>query len=133
MASIKGLGAHAEVSRSCEYGSGDAARAVGMQLGFTKCAVAHLRKGQNSDGGYAKLPNQRTVLSAQAGNPYKYLEIELVFKPDLTAVRMRLSKLYEKRLRRIWSSDLNSKNKTLPTNVWAVSVFRYYFGVLKCR
>ena len=108
-------------------------KAVGMQLGLTKCAVAHIRKGQDYDGGSAKLPDQRTVLAARAGNPYKYLGIEQVFEPDLAAVRKRLSKLYEKRLRKIWSSDLNSKNKTLSTNVWAVSVFRYYFGILKWR
>ena len=36
-----------------------------------------------------------------------------------------------RRLRKIWSSELNSKHKVQATNVWAVSVFRYFFSTLK--
>ena len=35
------------------------------------------------------------------------------------------------KLRGIWSSDLNSKYKAQATNVLAVSIFRYFFGILK--
>ena len=43
----------------------------------------------------------------------------------------RLSKTYVKRLRKIWSSYLNSKHKVQATNFWTVSIFRYFYSHLK--
>ncbi len=76
-------------------------QAVGMQLGLTKCAVAHLSKGRVKDGGEVILPDGRQVLDARKGNPYKYLGIEQVFESDLTTVQGRLKKLYLRRVRTI--------------------------------
>ena len=50
---------------------------------------------------------------------------------SLKTVKKKLVEKYVSRLRRIWSSDLNSKYKVQATNVWAVSIFRYFFGILK--
>ena len=103
-------------------------QAVGMQLGLVKCAVAHMVKGRAKDGGEVILPDGRQVLAARKGNPYKYL---LVFEPDLKTVQERLKKLYLRRVHTIWSSGLNGKNKVSAHNAWAVSIFRYYFGIMK--
>ena len=64
-------------------------------------------------------------------DPYSYLVIEQVIEPGLKTVKKKLEEKYVSRLRRIWSSDLNSKYKVQATNVWAVSIFRYFFGILK--
>ena len=98
---------------------------VGMELGLAKCAVAHLFKGE--EGGVT-LSDQRVIPALNPDNPYKYLGI---FGPNLAAVRERLTKTYVKRLYKIWRSELNAKNKVRATNKWAVSIFRYYFGILK--
>ena len=64
-------------------------------------------------------------------DPYKYLGIEQVIEPGLKTVKKKLMEKYMSRLRRIWSSDLNSKYKPQATNIWAVSIFKYFFGILK--
>ena len=48
-----------------------------------------------------------------------------------SGVRERLTKVYASRLHRIWSSALSSKHKVHATNTWAVSVFRYFFALVK--
>ena len=106
-------------------------RAVGMELGLRKCAVAHVASGRLTTGEDFILPEDRHISAVTNGNTYRYLGIEQVFKPDLKAIRGRLSKTYVKRLRKIWSSDLNSKHKVQATNVWAVSIFRYFYSHLK--
>ena len=106
-------------------------KAVGMELGLQKCAVANILKGRLQEGGALALSEDRTVPTASKDDPYRYLGVEQVIQPDLKAVKKKLTKKYEQRLRKIWSSDLNSKYKAQATNVWAVSIFRYYFGVLK--
>ena len=49
----------------------------------------------------------------------------------LNTFQARPQKTYVKRLRKIWSSDLNSKHKVQATNVWAVSIFMYFYSHLK--
>ena len=105
--------------------------AVGMQLGLQKCAVAHISKGRTIEGGDLSLSNDRVLRAAGRGNPYAYLGIKQVFEPDLAAIKKGLMDMYVLRLRRIWSSELNGRNKVQASNVWAVALFRYFFACLK--
>ena len=100
--------------------------AIGMRLGLRKCAVAHMVKRKVKSADYV-LPEGRTIASFENGGVYKYLGVEQLFRPALAAVKQRVSRTYLKRLRKIWGSELNAKNKVNATNVWAVSVFRYFF------
>ena len=106
-------------------------KAVGMELGLQKCAVANILKGKLQEGGALALSEDRTVRATSKGDPYRYLGMEQVIELDLKAVKKKLTERYMKRLRMIWSSDLDSKYKAQATNVWEVSNFRYYFGTLK--
>ena len=106
-------------------------KAVGMELGLRKCAVANILRGKLQEGGALALSDDRTVPTANNDDPYSYLGIEQVIEPDLKTVKKKLVEKYVSRLRRIWSADLNSKYKAQATNVWAVSIFRYFFGILK--
>ena len=106
-------------------------QAVGMELGLKKCGMAHVRRGKLVDGGPAALDDGREIPAVNKGNPYKYLGIEQAFEPDQMAVKARLFKEYLSRLKRIWFSDLNAKHKVQASNVWAVSVYHYYFGLLR--
>ena len=101
-------------------------KAVEKELGLRKCAVAHVVKGKVEEGGDMSLSSGARILPAGEGNPYKCLGIEQVFKPELKTIRQRLKKTYVSRLRKIWTSPLNSKNKVHATNTWAVAFFRYY-------
>lgn len=107
------------------------ARAVGMELGLRKCAVAHRDKEGSVTRKGVDLNADREVRALQGPeDTYRYLGVEQYMSPDLASVRQRLAKEYVKRLHWIWSSALNAKNKVNATNVWAVSVYRYYFGPL---
>ena len=102
--------------------------AVGMELGLRKCAVAHMEKGKVVQCEDFLLPEDRTIAAVSGGETYRYLGIEQVFKSDHEGTRRKLTKAYVKRLRRIWSSDLNAKHKASATVGWAVSMFRYFFN-----
>ena len=103
-------------------------KAVGMELGMEKCAVAHF-KNSNVDG-TIHVPDEERFRCADEGKPYCYLGIDQVIKPDTATVCARLEKEYRRRLECIWKSSLTAKMKVQATNVWAVSVFRYFFGNL---
>ena len=106
-------------------------RAVGMELGLRKCAVAHVKRGKYVGGENYLLPEERKIERVAQGGTYWYLGIEQLFRADHTSVRERLTKVYAQRLHRIWSSALSSKHKVHATNTWAVSVFRYFFALVK--
>ena len=94
-------------------------KAVGMELGLQKCAVANILKEKLQEGGALALSDSedRTVPAASKGDPYRYLGVEQVIQPDLKAVKKMLTKKYEQRLQKIWSSDLNSTYKAQAMNV----------------
>ena len=100
--------------------------AIGMKLGLRKCAVAHMVRNRLVKMDY-DLPKGRSIKSLEGGEYYKYLGVEQIFKPGLGEVKQRVIKTYLRRLRKIWGSQLNARNKVNATNVWAVSVFRYFF------
>ena len=106
-------------------------KAVGMELGLWKCAMVNIIRAELQEGSAFVLFDDRIVPAASKDDPYRYLGVEQVIDPALKTVKKILVEKYVSRLRRIWSSDLNSKYKAQATNVWAVSIFRYFFGILK--
>jgi hypothetical protein len=82
------------------------------------------------EGDGVSLDNDRTIPAMREDDPYKYLGIEQTLVSDPRAVKERLRAEYLSRLKRVWSSEMNAKNKVNATNIWPVSLFRYYFGVL---
>ena len=100
-------------------------KAIGMKLGLRKCAV-HM-SGQKLQTADYTLPDGGSIVSLTDGNADKYLGIQQIFQPDLKAVKKRIVRLYITWLRTIWRSELNAQHKITATNVWAVSVFQYFF------
>ena len=84
-------------------------KAVGMELGLRKCAVANIKRGKLQEAGALALSDDRTVPAARKDDPYRYLGVEQVIEPALTTVKKKLVEKYMLRLWRIWSSDLNSQ------------------------
>ena len=106
-------------------------RAVGMELGLRKCAIAHVKRGKYVSGENYLLPEGRTIEQVSQGGAYKYFGIKQLFNADHTSVRECLTKMYAKRLHKIRASALSSKHKVHATNTWAVAVFRYFFPLMK--
>ena len=101
--------------------------AIGMKVGIQKCATASIRKGkvvESQDLVYGP----QLIGALSEGKSYKYLGIHQVFRAVSGGVRESLKKAYLERLSKIWSSRLSARNKIHASNVWAVSLFRYYFS-----
>ena len=87
-------------------------KAVRMELGLRKCAVANIIRGKLQEGGVLALSDDRTVPAASKDDPYRYLGVEQVIEPDFKTVKKKLVEKYMSR-----SSDLNSKYKAQVTNI----------------
>lgn len=105
---------------------------VGMEFGMDKCAVFHVRKGRT-----AEMPNDAQLADGcilkhlNAEETYTYLGLEQRGIQDASKSKQALRKRYEQLLRRIWSSELSGQNKVAATNMLAVPIVTYSFGVLK--
>ena len=104
-------------------------KAIGMSLGLPKCATACLRKGKPTSTSHTL--DGEIILALAEGKSYKYLGINQVMRAHPEALIPSLVDTYVNRLKTIWEAPLNARNKVHATNIWAVSLFRYYFSTLK--
>ena len=109
----------------------ETSQVIGMELGINKCAVAHVVKGKLREEGLVSLLDGRWIRAATMGEPYKYLGVLQVFDHSAPLTRKNVVHSYVKRIHRIWSSNLNSRNITRAMSLWAVPVCRYYFTAMK--
>lgn len=64
-------------------------------------------------------------------NGYQYLGIVELDEIKETSTKDKFASEYKWRLKMVLKSKLNSRNKILAINTWAVSVLRYGTGILK--
>ncbi len=76
------------------------------------------------------LSEGRVVGALNGGQTYRYLGINQSLLTHDIGLKKDLEVAYLSRLRRIWSTQLSVKTKINLTNIWAVSLYRYYFGCL---
>ena len=107
-------------------------QAVGMEFGLDKCALVHLKRGRCGDYGEdAQLVDGSILHHLNAGESYTYLGVEQRSTQEVSVVKNALRGKYQHRLRQIWSSELSGKNKVSATNMLAVPILLYSFGVVK--
>ena len=107
-------------------------QAVGMELGLDRCAVAHLKRGRIGDLGQdTQLVDGSILHHLNAGETYTYLGIEQRSTQEVSRVKESLRSRYQRLLRQIWSSELSGKNKIAATNMLAVPILLYSFGVVR--
>ncbi|XP_039297358.1 uncharacterized protein LOC120354371 [Nilaparvata lugens] len=103
-----------------------------MSFGLDKCAVTHLLKGRLQGLVQEMELIDGSIISAlRAGESYQYLGFDQNQAQDTVKIKMALCSEYKRRLRRLWSSELSGKNKVEATNMLAVPVLTYSFGVVK--
>jgi hypothetical protein len=106
--------------------------AVGMQLGLDKCAVLHIKRGRGvGNGEDLQLVDGSIIHHLDAGETYAFLGIAQNRLQDAHNVKKALRSKYKSLLRQIWSSQLSGRNKISATNMLAVPILSYTFGVLK--
>ena len=107
-------------------------RDVGMEFGLDKCATLRLEKGRHGNNPEnEQLVDGAILRHLEIGETYRYLGIDQHSTQDANGVKMALRSKYRQRLRKIWESELSGINKVAATNMLAVPVLLYSFGVLK--
>lgn len=108
-------------------------RDIGMEFGLDKCAVIHLQRGRVGEGieGDVELIDGRMMRQLRGEETYQYLGVAQSGIQDAGEVKRSLQDKYKRLTRKIWSSELTGKNKVTATNMLAVPIVSYSFGVVK--
>ena len=103
---------------------------VGMKFGVSKVFYFieyEKHKAQNED----LEVNGLQIQELQEGESYKYLGIDEFIGIEGTLNKQRVIKEYKTRVKKIWRSELNSYNKAIAHNAFAVPVVPPMIGILK--
>ena len=96
-----------------------------MEFGIEKCAILVMEKGKTMKSVGIELPDGKVFKSLQEGENYKYLGILEADKFLEEKMKLKISKEYIRRLRKVLKSKLNGRNLVPGFNTWAVSLIRY--------
>ena len=83
---------------------------IGMEFGIEKCAMLVMEKGKIVNSVGIELPDGKVIKSLQEGECYKYLGILEADKFLEEKMKLRVSKEYIRRLRKVLKSKLNGGN-----------------------
>ena len=103
---------------------------IGMQFGQDKCAYICIEGGKRKSRGEEIDINGVKIRELGEEKTYKYLGIDESVRFDSSLNKSNITTEYKRRLRKIWSSELNASNKIVATNTFAVPVLSYSFGIL---
>ena len=105
---------------------------IGMEFRLKKCGMATLKKGKlvKCDGIY--LPNHE-IMKEVYEKGYTYLGILELDQIKEHKMKNKVTADYKRRLRLIWKSKLNGKNKIQASNTWAVALLRYGAGIINWK
>ena len=103
---------------------------INMQFGSDKCAYIYIERGKQVPLGKKFSINDDELNQLENGECYKYLgqDEDVGFNEGLN--KERVTKEYFKRVRKIWSSELDANNKVTSHNIFAIPVVTPTFGIL---
>ena len=103
---------------------------IGMTFGEDKCSFINIEKGKQKTLGNPIKINDVTIQELQKEKTYKYLGLDESISFDTELNKEKITKEYVRRLRKIWSSELNGFNKVKATNSFAIPSVVYTFGLI---
>ena len=103
---------------------------IGMSFRDSKCAYRCIQREKRKEIGSPLGVDHLTVEEIKEGDNYKYLGIDESVGFDGSLNKERIIREYERRVNRIWRSELNAKNKSIAPNSFAVSLITPTTGVL---
>ena len=92
-----------------------------MEFGTEKCAMLVIEKRKIVESVGIVLRDGRVIKSLQESESYKYLGILQADKSVGEEMKLKVSKEYFRRLRKVLKSKLNGGNLVQGVNTWAVS------------
>ena len=102
---------------------------IGMEFGIEKYAMLVMDKGKIVKSVGIELPNGKVIKSSQEGESYKYLGILEADKFSEEKMKLKVSKEYIRRLRKVLKSKLNGGNLVRGLNTWAVSLIKIFSSI----
>ena len=103
---------------------------IRMEFGKDKCAYIFIEKGKKKSLGAKLTVNEMELNELENGELYKYLGQDENVGYNDTLNKEKVTKEYFRRIRKIWSSELYSHNKTTAHNIFAIPVLTPTFGIL---
>ena len=101
-----------------------------MTFGADRCVYLYIERGQRKRLGDTINVNGLELTELIENDSYKYLgcDEDVGYKGNLN--KERVKKEYFNRVRKIWKSELYSRNKVMVHNIFTVPVFTLTFGIL---
>ena len=103
---------------------------VGMSFGESKCAYQAIERGKRKEHNEPLKMKGLTIKEIENGDHYTYLGVDLSVGILGPLNKQRVTKEYKTRLQKIWSSELNGRNKTIAHNTFAVPIITSSVGIL---
>ena len=103
---------------------------IGMTFGEDKCAYICIDRGKRKSLGKSIEINGVTIKELQDDEPYRYLGQDETVGYDGKLNKEKIQTEYYRRARKIWSSELNARNKAIAHNSFALPVLVPAIGVL---
>ena len=103
---------------------------IGMSFGEDKCAYMNIKKGKRHSIGESITLNGVKIRELKEEETYKYLGLHESVISRIDTNKVSVTKEYNRRLRKIWKSELNAHNKVIATNSFAVPIITYTIGLL---
>ena len=98
---------------------------IGMEFGIQILAMLVMKKGKIVKSECINLPQGKVIKSLQEAESYKYLGILEADRCLEKEMKVKVSKEYFRRLRKVLKPKLNGGNLVQGVNTWAVSLLRY--------
>ena len=102
---------------------------IGMELGNDKCAYIYIERGKKTTLGEKFSINDIEHNELEYGEKYKYLDQDENIGYDNIPNKNRVLKEYFRRVRKIWSSELFSNNKTIAHNIFSIPIITPTIGI----
>ena len=103
---------------------------IGMAFGEDKCGYIYVERGKRKSQGQDIVINGVTIKELEEEECYKYLGIDEDIEYNRKINKERVLKKYYRRVRTIWKSQLNERNKTIAHNTFAVAILIPTIGIL---
>ena len=102
-----------------------------MTFGEDKCGYIYIERGSIRSQGESIMMNGVTVEELEEGESYRYLGADENKEYNGKINKERILKEYYRRVKAIWLSELNSRNKTVVHNSFAIPTLIPTVGILE--
>ena len=105
-------------------------RDIGMAFGEDKCGYVCIERRKKKSLGKSYIMNGVTIRDLEEGEPYRYLGQDETIGYDGKLNKDRVRSEYFGRVKKMWTSELNARNKISAHNTFALPVLVLTFGIL---